>query len=234
MNGASGYIKLHRKITSWEWYDDPAVFRVFIHLLLHANYEDRKWHGIEIRRGEYLTSRAKLAAETKLSEQTIRRALTCLKSTNEITIRTTKRWSLITVENYTKYQVAGQQANQVNNQVANQQPTKSQPSPNQVPTTTEEVQERKEGKEVIILPPPPNNIISARTHARTHEDRVVEPEGLRGRITKDQMAMLDAKYHRADELVDEVEDYVRKKKIEVRYPARYVIGYAKRVGWATR
>ena len=132
MNGASGYIKLHRKITSWEWYDDPAVFRVFIHLLLNANYEDRKWHGIEIRRGEYLTSRAKLAAETKLSEQTIRRALTCLKSTNEITIRTTKRWSLITVENYTKYhRSASQPSGQPSGQpTANQVPTKSQPSPN--------------------------------------------------------------------------------------------------------
>ena len=29
-----GYIKLHRKIVDWEWYDDLPVFRLFIHLPL--------------------------------------------------------------------------------------------------------------------------------------------------------------------------------------------------------
>ena len=32
----SGWIKLHRKITEWEWYSDANTFRVFMHLLLTA------------------------------------------------------------------------------------------------------------------------------------------------------------------------------------------------------
>jgi hypothetical protein len=33
-----GYIKLYRSLLKWEWYDDSNVFRVFMHLLLTANY----------------------------------------------------------------------------------------------------------------------------------------------------------------------------------------------------
>ena len=36
----SGFIKLHRKILKWEWYDEPNTMRLFIHLLLTASIED--------------------------------------------------------------------------------------------------------------------------------------------------------------------------------------------------
>ena len=40
-----GWIKLHRQILDWEWYDDINVKVLFLHLLLTANYEDKKWQG---------------------------------------------------------------------------------------------------------------------------------------------------------------------------------------------
>ena len=43
-----GYIKLHRKLLEWCWYDDDTVFRLFIHILLKANYRAVKWHDITI------------------------------------------------------------------------------------------------------------------------------------------------------------------------------------------
>lgn len=36
-----GWISLYRKILNWEWYSDANTFRLFIHLLLQANHEEK-------------------------------------------------------------------------------------------------------------------------------------------------------------------------------------------------
>jgi hypothetical protein len=38
----SGWIKIHRSILEWEWYEDTNTFRLFMHLILKANHKDRK------------------------------------------------------------------------------------------------------------------------------------------------------------------------------------------------
>lgn len=116
-----GYIKLHRKFTKWEWYSDPNTARVFLHLLLTASWEESKYHGYKIKPGQVVTGRKKLAKELKLSEQSIRTALDHLKSTNEITIKSTNKFSIITVVNWRKYQLGN--LNQPANQPSNQQTT---------------------------------------------------------------------------------------------------------------
>jgi len=60
----SGFIKLHRKIIEWEWYDDINTKCLFLHLLLTCNFEDKKWRGIDIKRGQIVTGRNRLAEET--------------------------------------------------------------------------------------------------------------------------------------------------------------------------
>lgn len=116
-----GHIKLHRSILSWEWYQDTNTTRLFIHLLLTANYEDVKWRGIVIKRGQRICSRAMLAEETNLTEQNIRTALNRLVSTNEITKQSTPKGTVITLNNYDKYQAATSQTTK-----AKQQPTTNQ------------------------------------------------------------------------------------------------------------
>lgn len=118
-----GYIKLHRQLLNWEWYTDSVVKDVFLHLLLCANHKDNKWRGISIQKGQILTGRLKLASELNFSEMQIRTALKKLKSTNEITIKTTTQYSIITINNWDKYQVDNQQINQ---QITNEQPTNNQ------------------------------------------------------------------------------------------------------------
>lgn len=123
----NGYIKLHRSLLSWEWYDDPNTLRVFLHLLLTVNHEPKKWHGRDINCGQRVCSLSKLALETKLSVQSVRTAIKHLKSTGELTHETTPEYSLFTVNNYNRYQeltskptgetTTNQQAN--NNQSAN-------------------------------------------------------------------------------------------------------------------
>ena len=70
-----GYIKLYRQVMKWEWYDDSNTFRLFIHLLLKANYEDAQWRGLTIKRGQLFTSIGHLSHELKISDKAIRIAL---------------------------------------------------------------------------------------------------------------------------------------------------------------
>ena len=99
-----GWITLHRKILNWQWYHNTNVFRVFMHLLLNANYEDKYWNGIIIKRGQVVTSIRNISKETGLSIQHTRTAITNLQKTKEITIKTTNKYSLVTIEKYNDYQ----------------------------------------------------------------------------------------------------------------------------------
>ena len=104
MNEDKSFIVINRKILKWGWYDDINTARLFIHLLLIANWEDKEWHGEIIKRGQVITGRKKLSKETKLSEQQVRTSLTKLISTQELTIKKTNKYSVITINNYNKYQ----------------------------------------------------------------------------------------------------------------------------------
>jgi hypothetical protein len=100
----SGYVRIFRSFLNWEWYDDANTMRVFLHLILTANWEPKKWHGITIERGQRVYSRSKLAAELKMSERSVRTALNHLISTGEVTNQTTPQYSIITIKNYELYQ----------------------------------------------------------------------------------------------------------------------------------
>lgn len=104
MNKDKGWISLYRQFIDWEWYDDANTMRLFIHCLLSANYEDKKWRGKLIKRGSFITSLSKLAYSLKLSKMQIRNTLTKLKTTGEITHLATPEYSIITVKNYDLYQ----------------------------------------------------------------------------------------------------------------------------------
>lgn len=100
----NGFIALHRSLLSWGWHADPATGWLFVNLLLMANWTDSDWQGMTIKRGQLVTGRKALAAQTGLSEQTVRTSLNRLKSTNEITIASTNKFSVITIVNYGKFQ----------------------------------------------------------------------------------------------------------------------------------
>ena len=126
-----GWICLHRKMLDWEWYSDANTFRLFIHLLLLANHEEKKWKGQVIKRGQLITSSEHLAEDLKLSRQQIRTSINKLKSTSEITTKSTNRFLLITIEKYGEYQDKQKEINQQNNQQLNNQITNKQPTDNQ-------------------------------------------------------------------------------------------------------
>lgn len=144
----TGHIKLDRKILSWEWYNDANTFRVFVHLLLMATHKDGRYRGILVKRGQVVTGRLKLATTLSLSEMEIRTCLNKLKSTNEITIQITNRFSIITICKYDIYQSSKNLDNQQFIQQFTQQATNNQPTDNQQSTTFNNVNNVNNDKNV--------------------------------------------------------------------------------------
>jgi TusA-related sulfurtransferase len=101
---ANGYIKLHRSILDWEWFHDENVYRVFTYLLLNAKWEGDQWEGMELNAGQLITTYPQLSKDLGLSIRNVRTILTKLKSTGELTVKTTNKFSIITIENWAKYQ----------------------------------------------------------------------------------------------------------------------------------
>ena len=133
-NKQKGFVKLYRSLLDWEWYQDANTMRVFMHCLLKANYKDKRWQGIVIPKGSFVSSRGKLAQELHLSEQNVRTALNHLKSTGEITIKSTKKYTIYTVNNWDYFQE--------DNQLPNQPLTNNQPTANH----NQRNQERKKSR----------------------------------------------------------------------------------------
>ena len=128
------WIKLNRSMLKWEWYDDVNTKAVFLHALLKANYEDGAYRGHKLCPGDVVFGRKKWAEQLGMSEQQVRTAIDHLKETGEIsTIKTTNRFTILRIENWTLYQSKDDEAT---NKTTNKQPTS-----NQQATT---YQERKE------------------------------------------------------------------------------------------
>ena len=121
------YIKLFRNLLNWEWYKDANTMRVFLHILLNANYKPRRYKGYEIPAGACVFGRKSCAAALGLTEQQVRTAINHLKSTNEITTKTTNRFTIVFVEKWDLWQMSdGQATNKTTNKRTNKQPTTNQ------------------------------------------------------------------------------------------------------------
>ena len=127
---SNGWIKIHRQITDWEWYDEPNTFRVFFHLLLKANHKPKKYRGKTIEVGQIMTGLNLLSVETGLSIRSVRTCLSRLKSTNEITIKSNSKGTIIQIVKYKDYQLT------TSERQTNDKPTTNQRQTNDKPTTT--------------------------------------------------------------------------------------------------
>ena len=94
-NKKLGFFKLYRSMINWEWFKDSSTLHVFIYCLLKANHKDQRYKGDVVKRGSFFTSRKIIAEETGLTEQSVRTALKHLKLTNELTISTSPKGTVI-------------------------------------------------------------------------------------------------------------------------------------------
>jgi len=143
MNQKQGWIKIHRQLLDWEWYDDINVTRLFLHILLKANHKSKNYKGEIVKVGEHLTSRDILSKETGLTIRQVRTALTKLKTTNELTINSSSQGTKIQVINYEKYQVT-------TSEVTTKRPATDQQTTSNKNDKNEKKKKNKQKKEIVI------------------------------------------------------------------------------------
>lgn len=101
----SGWIKLHKTLKDWEWYDDHNATRLLVHLLLSVNYEDKEWKGQTIKAGSMVTSWENLAKEIGLSVKQTRTAMDKLETSKEVARYATNKWQAVTLLKWDKLQI---------------------------------------------------------------------------------------------------------------------------------
>ena len=100
-----GWIKIHRSLMSWEWWDDAVMVKAFLSILMMCGSDETRWHGQTLPAGSFVTSRAKLAGVLGLTEKQTRTVLSRLTETGEITTRTNNHCTIVIVNNWADYQL---------------------------------------------------------------------------------------------------------------------------------
>ena len=119
------WIKLHESLAEWEWFDHPYMLKLWIYLLIRANYTDIKWHGIVVPRGSLVTSLDKLSDALNISVQQVRTGLAKLIDNKQITSESTSQYRIISICNYGIYQLKETSEQQAENCDDNKQITTS-------------------------------------------------------------------------------------------------------------
>ena len=116
----SGWIKIHRKFLEWEWFNKSEAVHLFMYMLLKANHKDGKWQGMKVKRGQFISSLGNISNATGISIQTIRTILKKLEKTNEIEVKSTSQFTIVTISKYDCYQEQNDDTNKplTNNQQA--------------------------------------------------------------------------------------------------------------------
>lgn len=146
MEDNKGFVKLYRSMLTWEWYDDINVKILFLHLILTANYEDKKWRGKVIKRGQRVVSVKKLSEELGITVRQVRTAIEKLVMTNDLTNSKFAECNVLTLVNYDKYQSVTNEMTNVG-QTSDKSMTNRGQTSDKSMTTTKEYKEREEYKE---------------------------------------------------------------------------------------
>ena len=139
-----GHVKLWRKSIDSGLLQNANLWTFWSWCLLKATWKNRECvinlQPVSLEPGQFIFGREAASKELKMSEQIIRTCVQKLKNMKNLTIKSTSRYSIITIMNWDIYQ-----CNQpADNQQINQQVTSSQPAANH----KQEVKEVKEGKEI--------------------------------------------------------------------------------------
>ena len=102
-----------------------------MHLVAEANHTEYTFMGFKISRGQVVVGRKQLAADNGISEDQARTALKHLLSTNDITIKTTNKFSIVSIANYEIYQ------GNIPSNIPSKSPGGHPTNPQQIPTIKE-------------------------------------------------------------------------------------------------
>jgi hypothetical protein len=118
----NGWIKLHRQLIERGWLKNHNVCIFWIYCLLKATHEPIKtivgFQEVNLQPGEFVFGRHKASKETGLSERKIRTCLAFLRNAENLTIKTTNKFSIISITNWHTYQRTESENDQQNDQQA--------------------------------------------------------------------------------------------------------------------
>ena len=115
-----GYIKLYREITQNPIWQDPPKLRLWLLCLMKANHKQAELlienQVINLSAGQFLTGRLSLEADYNrnipkkyfVSGKTLWRWLKLLESKGAVSIKSTNKYSIVTILNWDNYQRSDQ------------------------------------------------------------------------------------------------------------------------------
>jgi hypothetical protein len=125
-----GYVKVWRKISDAGWFKNHKLCTFWLWCLTKASHKEYDMivgcQQVHLMPGEFIFGRKAASKELRMSEQSIRTLLDFLKTTSNITIKVTNKFSIISIVNWNTYQV---EENEINHQ-SNQRLTNKQPATN--------------------------------------------------------------------------------------------------------
>ena len=119
-----GYIKLYRSVRGTAIADNPEYFAAWIHLLLMATHTEHDQvvgrQVVKLMPGQLVFGRDKFSTTTGLSVNKVRAALKVMEKLNMITIKSTTKYSVISITKWLSYQPQSPTDDQ---QIASKRPT---------------------------------------------------------------------------------------------------------------
>lgn len=116
----NGYIRLHRKILENSIFFSDKGLRVWLWCLLKSGNKEKEIYigrqKIKLLPGQFIYGRLVAAEELKLSASTVRNWMHVLQQDKYLDIKTTNKYSIITILKWSDYQYTGQQSGQQSGQ----------------------------------------------------------------------------------------------------------------------
>ncbi|MBT2687290.1 hypothetical protein J7I93_03745 [Bacillus sp. ISL-47] len=124
-----GYVKLYRKLTSNAVWQDPWKLRLWLLCLMKASYKEREImidnQLVNLEAGQFVTGRDSLENEFnrdmqkkyQVSGRTLWRWLKLFESNNYISIHSTNKFSIITINKWSMYNKIDQQLSEIRPEV---------------------------------------------------------------------------------------------------------------------
>lgn len=95
-----GWLGIMREIKNNAYYKEPLTIRLYLHLLIDANFVDAPWKGELIKKGQKVTSIENLSLETGLTIKQVRTALEKLIKGKYLVKKATNKYTLLTLVEY--------------------------------------------------------------------------------------------------------------------------------------
>lgn len=137
-----GFTKFPNSLRYAPWRNKPKTVAVYFYLRMNANHFENCFDNIVINPGEVISGRARISAETGLTEDEVRTAISHLKRSGHITSRSTNSY---TVFSFTDKENWCDTDDCIPNEIPSYSPNESPANPQQIPSESPQLENKKQG-----------------------------------------------------------------------------------------